>query len=294
MRSAPRSPRSRSRPTSYGRISFDELIATRLIAGEAKRRGTTVDALVAQEITAKVAPVTEADIAAFVTANRHRIQGDPATLAPQIRAYLASQRETERRAAFVEGLRTAGRVDVQLKAPPVFRAKVASEGFPARGPAAAPITIVEFSDFHCPYCRAVQPTLNQVMAKYPGKVRLVYRHFPLDSLHPQARRAAEASWCAAEQDMFWQFHDRIYASGPDASEDTLKRLAGEAGLDTAKFASCVASGRASASIEKDVEEGARHGVSGTPGFFVNGRSLSGNMPFDAFVRVIDEELQGTR
>jgi protein-disulfide isomerase len=245
-------------------------------------------------VTAKVAPVTEADVAAFVTVNRNRIQGDPATLTPQIRSYLETQRETERRTAFVEGLRAAARVDVQLKPPPVFRAKVASEGFPTRGPASAPITIVEFSDFHCPYCRAVQPTLNQVMAKYPGKVRLVYRHFPLDSLHPQARRAAEASWCAAEQDRFWQFHDRVYASGPDASEETLKRLAGEAGLDTAKFSSCVASGRAAASIEKDVEEGARHGVNGTPGFFVNGRALSGNMPLDAFVRVIDEELQATR
>jgi protein-disulfide isomerase len=253
-----------------------------------------VDALVAEEVTAKVAPVTEADVAAFVTANRHRIQGDPAALTPQIRGYLETQRETERRAAFVEGLRAAARVDVRLTPPPVFRAKVASEGFPTRGPASAPITIVEFSDFHCPYCRAVQPTLNQVMAKYPGKIRLVYRHFPLDSLHPQARRAAEASWCAAEQDKFWQFHDRIYASGPDASEETLKRLAGEAGLDTAKFSSCVASGRAAAAIEKDVEEGERHGVSGTPGFFVNGRSLSGNMPLDAFVRVIDEELQATR
>ncbi len=273
---------------------LDEMIADRLIAAEAKRRGLSPDALVAKEVTAKVAPVTEADVAAFVAANRHRIQGDPATLTSQIKGYLAHQHESERRAAFVETLRGAAKVDVRLKPPPVFRAKVATEGFPTRGPAAAPITIVEFSDFHCPYCRSVQPTLTELLAKYPGKVKVVYRHFPLDSLHPQARRVAEASICAAEQDRFWQFHDRVYASGPDASPETLQRLAGEAGLDGGKFASCVASGRASATVEKDLEEGTRNGVTGTPGFFVNGRSLSGNQPLEAFVRVIDEELQATR
>ena len=273
---------------------LEELIAARLVAAEAKRRGLTVEALTEQEIAAKIAPVTDADVAAFVTVNRNRIQGDPATLTPQIKGYLASQREAERRTAFVQSLRSASKVDVQLKAPPVFRAKVATDGFPSRGPAGAPITIVEFSDFHCPFCRSVQPTLTQLLAKYPGKVRLVYRHYPLDSLHPQARRASEASWCASEQNRFWEFHDRIYANGPDASPETLQRLAGEAGLDAAKFQSCLASGRAAASIEKDVEEGSRHGVNGTPGFFVNGRNLSGNQPMEAFVQIIDEELQGTR
>jgi protein-disulfide isomerase len=273
---------------------LDEIIADRLLAAEAKRRGATVEALVAQEVTAKVPPVTDADVAAFVTANRHRIQGDPASLTQQIKAYLANQRQTGRRTEFVESLRKSAQVDVRLAPPRVFRAKVAADGFPARGPATAPVTIVEFSDFHCPYCRAVQPTLHEVLSKYPGKVRLVYRHFPLDSLHPEARRVAEASICAAEQDRFWQFHDRVYASGPDASTDTLQRLAGEAGLDGAKFATCLSSGRAAATVEKDVEEGERNGVSGTPGFFVNGRALSGNQPLDAFVRIIDEELQGTR
>jgi len=273
---------------------LDDIIAGKLLASEAKRRGVTVEALVAQEVTAKVKPVSDADVAAFVTANRHRIQGDPATLTPQIKGYLASQRESARRSEFVEVLRKSAQVDVRLAPPPVFRAKVAADGYPARGPATAPITIVEFSDFHCPYCRAVQPTLRELLSRYPGKVRLVYRHFPLDSLHPEARRVSEASICAAEQDRFWQFHDRVYASNPDGSAESLQRLAGEAGLDGAKFANCVASGRASDTVDKDVEEGSRHGVTGTPGFFVNGRTLSGNQPLDAFVRIIDEELQSTR
>jgi protein-disulfide isomerase len=273
---------------------LEDLIAKRLIEREAKKRGLTVDALIEQEVNARVAAVTDADVDAFVKINRSRIQGDPAALTPQIKSYLLTQRETERRAAFIEGLRKAAKVDVQLAAPPVFRSKVATEGFPSRGPAGAPVTIVEFSDFHCPYCRSVQPTLTALLSKYPGKVRLVYRHFPLDSLHPQARKASEASWCASEQNRFWEFHDRIYANGPDASPETLQRLAGDVGLDAARFSSCLASGRAAASVAKDVEEGAQHGVEGTPGFFVNGRNLSGNQPLEAFVRIIDEELQGTR
>jgi protein-disulfide isomerase len=276
------------------RDQLEDLIASRLLEAEARKRGVTVEALTAQEISGRVAPVTDADVDAFVTVNRHRIQGDPASLTPQIRSYLRSQREAERRAEFIDSLRKTAKVDVQLQAPPVFRATVATEGFPSRGPADAPVTIVEFSDFHCPFCRAVQPTLNTLLARYPGKLRLVYRHYPLDSLHPQARRASEASWCAAEQNRFWQFHDRIYANGPDASPETLQRLANEAGVDAAKFTSCLSSGRAAASIEKDVEEGSRHGVTGTPGFFVNGRNLSGNQPLESFVRVIDEELAGTR
>lgn len=268
----------------------DDLIAERLIAAEARRRGTTPEALVQQEIGAHVLAVTEADVAAFIEANRSRIPGDAKALTPQIRAYLARQREAERRSAFVDGLRRKSQVAVHLTPPPIYRAQVASEGFPTRGPAQAPVTIVEFSDFHCPFCRAVQPTLAQILAKYPDKVRLVYRHLPLDGLHPQARRVSEASWCAGEQQKFWPFHDRVYENGPDASDQTLKRIATEVGLDAAQFDVCLAGGRARAAVQKDVDEGAAHGLTGTPGFFVNGRALSGNQPLSAFTEIIDEEL----
>jgi len=270
---------------------IDELIAQRLLAAEAARRGTTVDALVQQEITARVAPVTETDIASFVAANRSRIPGDPAQYTGQIRSYIEAQRSASERQAFVGTLRAKAKVDVRLEAPPVFRAAVATDGAPVRGDVKAPITIVEFSDFHCPYCRSVQPALLQVLAKYPGQVRLVYKHFPLDSLHPQARRASEASWCANEQGKFWQFHDRVYAAGPDASDAALGKFAAEVSIDKAAFDSCFASGRPKAAIQKEVAEGTEHGINGTPGFFVNGRFLSGNQPLSAFENIIQEELK---
>jgi protein-disulfide isomerase len=273
---------------------LDEMIADRLLAAEARRRNISVPQLIDQEVTRKVSQVTNADVAQFVAANRSRIQGDPARLDGRIRAFLAEQRTSARRDAFVDALRRAASIDVRLKAPPVFRAPVKTDGFPSRGPASAPVTIVEFSDFHCPFCRAAQPTLQQVLARYPDQVRLVYRHFPLDSIHPEARRAAEASWCAARQDKFWRFHDGLYANGADASTATLDRVAREAGLDTAAFDACLAGGDARAAVQRDVDEGLRFGVDGTPGFFINGRMLSGNQPMDAFVKIVDEELKGTR
>jgi protein-disulfide isomerase len=273
---------------------LDELIARKLLAAEAARRSTTVEALERQEIESKVAPVTESDIAAFVAANRSRIPGDPAKFTDRIRTFLASQRSASAREAFVATLRGKASVDVRLEPPPAFRAAVNIDGAPVRGDVNAPVTIVEFSDFHCPYCRAVQPTLLQVLAKYPGKVRLVYKHFPLDSLHPQARRASEASWCANEQGRFWEFHDRVYKASADASDAALARFVSEASLDKSAFDTCLASGRAEAPIQRDVQQGSEHGLSGTPGFFVNGRFLSGNQPLSAFEQVIDEELKDTR
>jgi protein-disulfide isomerase len=270
---------------------LEELIGDRLLAAEASRRGVTIDALIDREVQSRIAAVTESDIDAFVKEHRARLPADTTSVRPKIREFLAAQREREQRKSYVDSLRAAASVDVRLKPPAVYRADVDLEESPSRGPADAPVTIVEFSDFHCPFCRSVQPTLNQVLAKYPNEVRLVYRHFPLDDIHPHARRAAEASWCANEQRRFWPFHNALYAGGADASTPALVRLARQAELNVADFESCLASGRASGPIERDAEDGARHGVTGTPGFFVNGRMLSGNQPLSAFVGMVEDELK---
>jgi protein-disulfide isomerase len=272
------------------RDHLERIIAERLLAAEAARRGITVDALVKAEIADKVPPVTDGDVGAFVEANRARIPGDPSGLTNQIRGYIENQRRQERRSAFLDSLRERSKVEVKLPPPPPYRAPVATDGAPARGLANARVTVVEFSDFHCPYCRRVQPTLNALLAKYPNDVRLVYKHFPLDELHPQARRASEASWCAQQQDKFWQFHDRLYAGGSDAAPATLAAMAQSAGIDVATFESCLVSGKAASAVERDAAEGARFGVTGTPGFFINGRLLSGNLPLDRFVEIVEEEL----
>lgn len=277
------------------KTQLDALIDKRLLEAEAGRRGVTLEALEAAEIASKVAPVSDPEIEAFVDANRARIRGDVTQLRPQIREFLREQKLAARRAEVVGGLRSAANVDVRLAAPPVFRAEVDIDGAPIRGAATAPVTIVEYSDFHCPFCRRVQPTLTALLEKYPGRVRLVYKHLPLDGLHPQARRVSEAAWCAGQQDRFWEFHDAVYAdTSNDASEATLNRYATAAGLDAGRFASCLASPDARNAVQREVSQGESLGLNSTPGFFVNGREIRGAQPLEAFVAIIDEELRGVR
>lgn len=273
----------------------DELVSKRLLEAEAGRRGQSLDAFEQAEITSKAGTVTEPEIDAFTEANRARIRGDVTQLRPQIREFLTQQKVDTRRAEVVAGLMTAAKVEMKLEAPAPFRAEVDIAGAPIRGTATAPVTIVEYSDFHCPFCRRVQPTLTALLEKYPGQVRLVYKHLPLDSLHPQARRVSEASFCAGKQEKFWGFHDAVYAdASSDASDATLARFASAAGLDTAAFTACLASPETRAAIQRDVAQGEALGLNSTPGFFVNGREVRGAQPIEAFVALIDEELRGAR
>jgi protein-disulfide isomerase len=257
------------------------------------RRGSTVQGLQDTEVTAKVGLVTEQEIETYYQANKARLQGDEATVREQIRAQLQNQKLAAQRQAFLKSLRSQANVVVHLKAPPVFRAQVATDGALAKGPATAPMTIVEFSDFHCPFCKRVLPTLTQLESQYGDSVKLVFRDFPIDRLHPQARKAHEAARCANEQGKFWAYRDVLFTKAP-ARSDQLQAYAQEAGLDMRAFDQCVASGKYQATVQQDVEEGSRAGVTGTPAFFINGRLVSGAQPLESFTRVIEEELARRR
>ena len=270
---------------------LETAIEDQLFAQEAERRGTSVETLLRAEISSKVAPVTEADISAFYEQNRAQLPRDLDTYRSQIAAHLIGQNAAARRQAFANELRGRAKVVVLLKPPPVFRAELVVGDAPVRGPSTAPVTIVEFGDFHCPFCKNVQPVVLQILAKYGGKVRLAYKDFPLDSVHPQARAAAEAARCAGDQNKFWEFHDKLYAGAADGSTATMKRYAEEIGVgDVAAFEACVVARKHQTPVQQDAQEGAKLGVTGTPGFFINGRLLSGAQPLEAFIRVIDDEL----
>ncbi len=162
-----------------------------------------------------------------------------------------------------------------------------------RGNTGAPVTIVEFSDFQCPFCRSFHPTLQQALADYPDKVRWVYKHFPLDQIHPQARSAAEASECVAEQkgnDGFWQFADALFENQSRLGETLFKELAQNLGLDMAQFESCLASRKYQDVVEADFKEGISLGVLGTPGSFVNGEAVEGAVSYSALKSVVERAL----
>ena len=272
------------------RQRLESLIGERLLTSEAARRGVTTQALIDTEVTAKAGSVTPEDVENFYQANKSRIGGVlDANLRGRITGFLQSQRLDARREEFLQTLRSQSKVIINLPTPQ-FRLKVSTEGAPFRGGPQAPVTIIEFSDFHCPYCNKVQTTLSQVLARYGDKVKLVYRHLPIDQLHPQARRAAEAAACANEQGKFWEYHDRLYAAGADASQEKLKSLAQSAGLDAVAFESCLNAGKHLQAIQKEIEDAARMGLNATPSFLINGRFFSGAQPLEVFVKVIEEEL----
>ena len=270
---------------------LEQLVAEKLLAAEAKRRDISVDDLLKEEVYAKAPKVTDEEVADFISQNRNRLsQGDDAELRLKIWEYLRGQKVTQQRADYIRALRAKAGVTVYLQEPAAARVQVdASKGF-ARGAKDAAVNIVEFSDFQCPFCKAVVPTIHQLMAQYAGKVRWVFRDFPIPSLHPLAPKAHEAARCAAEQGKFWEYHDLLFERSPRLAPVELKQYARELKLNGENFEKCFDSGKYQPAIASDLQEGARLGASGTPTFFINGRILVGAQPISAFQKIIDSEL----
>jgi protein-disulfide isomerase len=167
---------------------------------------------------------------------------------------------------------------------------VNTQGAPTQGPDNAPVTIVEFSDFQCPFCAKVVPTLKQIEERYKDRVRIVWKHLPL-SIHEDARGAALAAEVARRQGKFWEFHDRLFANQDKLGLEDLKAHARELQLDMTRFEADLQNGEDNKRIDADVAEAATLGVSGTPGFFVNGRFVYGAQPYETFAKIIDEEIE---
>jgi protein-disulfide isomerase len=270
------------------------MIGDRLLAQEAKRRNLSVEGLLKAEVYAKAPEVPEADVAAFVNQNRARLPKlEDQELRLKVWDYLRGQKVNEQRQAYLQRLRDQGQVTVLLQEPAGVRVAVSGDHGFVRGAKDAPVTIVEFSDFQCPYCKTANATVKQVLDRYPGKVRLVFRDFPLVSIHPQAPKAHEAARCAAEQGKFWEYHDLLFERSPKMSPPELKQYAKDLKLDAAAFDQCLDSGKHTAAVDKDTQEGLGLGLTGTPSFFINGRQLVGAQPLTAFQKIIDAELKKT-
>ncbi len=272
--------------------TIDQLIEQRLLDAEAKRRGLTINALIQAEVDAKVAEPTELELEQFARNNGRSVAAD-STLRPVVRRALLRRRASNRRKEWLASLRA--RAHIEMGAPPTrpvaLRATINTESAPVRGPERAMVTIIEFSDFECPYCRRSQPMLDALLKRYPSQVRHVFRHFPLDDLHPTARRAAKAAWCAQQQGQFWPVHHRLFETPPDQLASIIDTLGTEQGLDPERLRACVKSDAAKRAVQDDVEQGTRVGIAGTPMFFVNGRVLGGSQSIERFIAVIEEELR---
>ena len=268
--------------------TLDSIVRDRIIGAEARKQGKSVDDLITAEAGASLRP-SDQEIAAWYAQNQQGLGGRTLDqLRPQIGEYLQNERRNEAAQKLERRLRADRKISIAFEP---YRIPFDNAGAPTAGDADAPVTVVEFSDFQCPYCQSVVPTLEQVKSKFKGQVRIVFRQFPIPGIHPFAMKAAEASLCANEQGKFWQLHDAMFQDQKKLSVTDLKATARRLGLDGGKFDACLDSGRFVEQIQKDMAEGQRAGINGTPALFVNGRVIEGGaVPFDVLQAEIQREL----
>lgn len=266
---------------------LDDLISQRLVEKEAEPLGIPAEEL-AEEEARKRSTVSDQDVLDFFEGNKERM-GEIAfeDVAPRIRRHLEQQRRQAGAQEYVDELRARASIEIFIDAP---RADVAATG-PSLGPEDAAVTIVEFSDYRCGYCKKAESVMRELLERYPEQLRIVSRHFPLNDV---SRGAAEAASCAHEQGRYWDFHRRLFApTGAELDSESLKQYASDLELDLEAFEACVDERRFQAQVEADLADGRQAGVRGTPAFFVNGIPVRGARPLDDFVSVIEKEIERT-
>jgi protein-disulfide isomerase len=267
--------------------ALEQKAAEQALDAEAAKAGKDRDALLREEVE-KRTNVTDDDVQKFYDTHKERFgQRSLDQVSGMIRTQLKAQKQQQAVQEYVDGLRKSIGFESRLEAP---RYQVADGGM-TRGPADAPIVLVEFSDFECPYCKRIAPSVEQLVQRYPTQVKLVYRDFPLEKVHQKSRGAAEAARCAGEQGKYWEYHNLLFEKSPALTPDDLKGYAKQLGLDEAKFSECLAQRRFQAAVDADVKAAEAAGVSGTPAFFVNGLPLASVRSLEELSKAIDDELE---
>jgi len=269
------------------KAALDNLITTKILESEAVARRISIEDL-RKQLTRGEVNVTRAQVEEAYKQNASFF----ATMSPdeareRLRLDLENQARMKHYRAGLDALRKKWTVTMNLS-PPLFVSELDDGASPVRGPTNAVVTIVEFSDFECPFCKQVQSALKQIVESYGREVRLVFKHLPLEG-HQNSLPAARAAYCAAEQDRFWQFHDAIFAAG-NLSPPVFERIASDLGLGLPKFQACIASERSRAAVVKDIEAARLLRVESTPSFVVNGKVIRGALSFADFQKIIENEL----
>jgi protein-disulfide isomerase len=268
--------------------ALDNLITKIVLENEAKARGITVEQL-NDELMPETVEIKQDRVDEAYLENKSALGSMPEDEAKQrIKLDLESRERLEKYKAVLAEIKTRARIVVSLPEPVPPIIKVNEEGPSKGGSRDAAVTVVEFSDFQCPYCKQAADTIRQVVQGYGGNVRLIFKHLPLP-IHPDAFKAAQASVCAGEQGKFWEFHDRLFASA-SLSGDALVGLAGAIGIDRTQFDSCLNSDRSRSIVAKDMREARQAEIQSTPTFIINGKILKGARGQEDFKRIIDEEI----
>ena len=274
------------------KAALENLIVSRLLEVEARARGIGVEEL-RRQLTSGEINVTRAQVEEAYAQNASFFASmSPDEALERLRLDLENQARMKHYRAGLERLKKKWTVDVKL-AEPVFALALDDGASPVRGPAKAAVTIVEFSDFECSFCRDVQPALKQVVETYGKEVRLVFKHLPLEG-HRNAVPAARAAYCAGEQDRFWQFHDALFAAGDLSPPGLFDRIAVELGLGIERFRACVNSEQSRAAVVKDIETARSLRIDSTPSFLINGKLFKGALAFVELQKIIQRELSSRK
>ena len=268
------------------RSVLDNLVEQKMLELAAKKAGVSVDDYLKNEVDAKITEPSEAELKEMYETRKTKDTPAFDVVKPQIAAYIKRTRQAQAEQDMYEKIRKDSNVTIKLEPP---RVKIDISGQPSMGPETAPVTLVEVSDYQCPFCKRIQPTLDRVMQTYQGKIRRVFLDFPL-SFHADSPKAHEAAHCAGEQDKYFEMYHHIFGNQTNIKVSDLKKYAQEISLDMGKFEQCLDSGKYTAQVQKNTSIGVAAGVSGTPAFFINGVMLSGAQPFSSFQEIIDNEL----
>jgi len=267
---------------------LDEFIGQSLLEQQAQRENISVEELLERHVKGTL-PKDPPEEALRVYYEGLDVNQPFEAVREQIIAHLRQLRFEKAKAAYMQSLRSQANVVITLPAP---KAEIALKDTPVRGVPGAPVTVVEFADYECPYCQQVNPDLKKLEAEYKGKVAFAYKDTPLPS-HPHAQKASEAAHCAGVQGKYWEYHDLLFASKQYEIPD-LKQDARKLNLDGAAFDKCLDSGEQARAIKAHLAEAEKLGLSGTPSFFINGRFLSGAVDYATLHSVVEHELAAAR
>lgn len=274
------------------KAALDNIVEQKLLEQAAAEKKATIDEFLKQEVDSKVGEPTEEEVKAIYEANAKNYGDSFEKVKDSISAILKRNRVNIQRNQLIAGLKEKAKVEQRLEKPPVIRAQVSAGNDPCIGPTQAKITMIEFSDFQCPFCGRARPTIQQIIETYKNDLKYCFRDFPL-SFHQDSFLAHLAAACANEQgtDKFWEYNRKLFSNQQAIKADNLKAYAKEVGLNMKTFNECLTSRKYEGKVQKDIQEGVQAGVAGTPGFFINGIPISGAQPFAKFKEVIDEELK---
>jgi predicted DsbA family dithiol-disulfide isomerase len=269
------------------KAALENLITTKLLEGEAASRRISIEEL-RKQLTLGEVNVTRAQVEDAYKQNASFFASmSPDEARERLRLDLENQGRMKYYRAGLEALRKKWPITMNFSPPP-FISELDDGVSPVRGATNPIVTIVEFSDFECPFCKQVQSVLRQIVESYGRKVRLVFKHLPLEG-HRNSLPAARAAYCAAEQDRFWQFHDAVFAAG-NLSPPLLEQIASDLGLGLPKFQECVTAERSRAAVVKDIEAARLLRIESTPSFVINGKVINGALSFADFQKIIEQEL----